>query len=254
LGGGEPINASGAHLGSNTLTRTEEGMSIGYFYGRKTDGIFQTQTEIDNYVDSEGEKIQPNARPGDLKFVKLGDKGKLNEDDRTKIGNPFPKFTYGFTLTMEYKGFDVYVFFQGTQGNDVMNIIKYDLRSGSGWYNAPKDHLDIAWSKDNPSNTQFQINATSRENLEISDWYIEDGSYCRLKNLQLGYTLPKTLFGQKAKMQNIRLWVGAHNLLTFTKYSGLDPEMGSANPRLMGIDVAFYPQARTYLVGVNAKF
>ena len=233
---------------------TEEGMPIGYFYGRKTDGIFQTQQEIDNYVNSTGDKIQPTARPGDLKYVDIDGNGRLDDNDRTKTGNPFPKFTYGVSLGLEYKGFDLSAFFQGSQGTDILNVLKYDIRSGAGWYNAPSDMMDIAWNGQGTSNSQFQINANSGDNLTMSDWYIEDGSYCRLKNLQIGYTLPNTIFGQKAKMQNIRFWIGAQNLFTITKFTGLDPEMGSTDPKSMGIDIAFYPQARTYMIGVNARF
>lgn len=263
LGGGEPINGS-THLGNMTHTRTEEGMPIGYFYGWKTDGIFQTQEEINKYVNNKGELIQTGALPGDLKFMDLNGKdsegnvikgpdGKLDDADRVMVGNPFPDFTFGLTFGAEYKGFDLSMFFQGSVGNDILNIIKYDIRSGAGWYNAPKDMLDIAWNGPGSSNTQFAINANSRQNLQMSDWYVEDGSYVRLKNIQLGYTIPKNLF-KTIKTDNVRFWVGAQNLLTITGYSGLDPEIGSSDPKYMGIDQGFYPQARIFMMGVNASF
>jgi len=263
LGGGEPIHGS-THLGNMTHTRTEEGMPIGYFFGWKTDGIFQTQGEIDSYVNSAGEKIQATAIPGDLKFLDVngvdedgnvisGPDGKLNDADRVNVGNPFPDFVFGLTLNAEYKGFDLSAFFQGSVGNDILNIIKYDIRSGAGWYNAPDDMLDIAWNGPGTSNTQFAINANSRQNLQMSDWYVEDGSYVRLKNIQVGYTLPEHLL-KSLGTNNIRVWVGGQNLFTFTKYSGLDPEIGDEDPKLMGIDQGFYPQARTFMMGVNATF
>lgn len=251
LGGGEPINQSG-HLGYYTLTRTEEGMPIGYFYGLKTNGIFQNEGEIASYINTAGQKIQPNARPGDLRFVDLDGDGAIGEGDRTKTGNPFPDFTYGINLNLEYKGFDLVALFQGSQGNDILNILKYDIYSGAGWYNAPDDILEKAWHGEGTSNSQFAVNANSGDNLTMSDWYIENGSYVRLKNLQIGYTLPKSAFGKN--IQSMRIWVGGQNLFTITGYSGLDPEMGSTDPKQMGIDVAFYPQARTYMMGVNISF
>ncbi|MEL7589588.1 MAG: TonB-dependent receptor, partial [Prolixibacteraceae bacterium] len=253
LGGGEPINQSG-HLGYYTLTRTEEGMPIGYFYGLKTDGIFQNAQEIASYTNEEGGKIQPNARPGDLRFVDLDKNGSIGEGDRTKTGNPFPDFTYGVNLNFQYKGFDLVALFQGSQGNDILNILKYDIYSGAGWYNAPAGMMEKAWHGEGTSNSQFAINANSGDNLTMSDWYVEDGSYMRLKNLQIGYSLPKTVFGLRTNIENLRIWVGGQNLFTLTGYEGLDPEMGSTNPKAMGIDIAFYPQARTYMMGVNITF
>jgi len=253
LGGGEPINQSG-HLGYYTLTRTEEGMPIGYFYGLKTNGIFQNAGEIDAYTNTAGQKIQPNARPGDLRFVDLDGDGAIGEGDRTKTGNPFPDFTYGINLRLEYKGFDLVALFQGSQGNDILNMLKYDIYSGAGWYNAPVGIIEKAWHGEGTSNSQFAINANSGDNLTISDWYVEDGSYIRLKNLQIGYSLPKNVFGFRTNIENLRIWVGGQNLFTITGYEGLDPEMGSTNPKAMGIDVAFYPQARTYMMGLNFTF
>jgi TonB-linked SusC/RagA family outer membrane protein len=253
LGGGEPINQSG-HLGYYTLTRTEEGMPIGYFYGLKTNGIFQNAGEIDAYTNTAGQKIQPNARPGDLRFVDLDGDGAIGEGDRTKTGNPFPDFTYGINLSLEYKGFDLVALFQGSQGNDILNMLKYDIYSGAGWYNAPVGIMEKAWHGEGTSNSQFAINANSGDNLTMSDWYVEDGSYIRLKNLQIGYNLPKNVFGFRTNIENMRIWVGGQNLFTITGYSGLDPEMGSTNPKAMGIDVAFYPQARTYMMGLNFTF
>lgn len=263
LGGGEPINGS-THLGNMTHTRTEVGEPIGYFYGWKTDGIFQTQAEIDAYANSEGELIQPTAQPGDLKFqdingvdedgnIVAGPDGALNDADRIMVGNPFPDFTYGFTLAADYKGFDVSLFFQGSVGNDILNILKYDIRSGAGWYNAPNDMLDIAWNGPGTSNEQFAISANSRQNLQMSDWYVEDGSYIRLKNVQLGYTIPQSVL-KALNNHSIRVWVGGQNLFTVTDYSGLDPEIGSSDPKFMGIDQGFYPQARIFMMGINASF
>lgn len=244
LGQGEPI--SGGGWISYTTTMTRVGMPIGYFYGFKTDGIFQSQTEVDAHV-------QEGARPGDLRFVDLNNDGVLNDEDRTNIGDPFPDLTYGLRLGGELKNFDLQILMQGMIGNEIMNISKIDMRSGVGWYNAPKDLMEEAWSPSNPSNSQFQINSTNQNNLQISDWLVEDGSYLRIKNIQLGYTLPDALV-KKADIQQIRIWAGGYNLFTFTKYSGLDPEIGSSSPLSMGVDQGYYPQASSVMFGINATF
>jgi TonB-linked SusC/RagA family outer membrane protein len=244
LGQGEPI--SGGGWISSTTTKTEEGMPIGYFYGFKTDGIFQSQAEVDAY-------IQENARPGDLRFVDFNNDGIINDEDRTHIGDPFPDLTYGLRLGGEYKNFDLQILMQGTIGNEIMNISKIDMKSGVGWYNAPQDLIGEAWSPSNPSNTQFQINANNQNNLQISDWLVEDGSYLRIKNIQVGYTLPDSLLEQ-AGIQKIRIYAGGYNLFTLTGYSGLDPEIGSGSPLSMGVDQGYYPQASTVMFGINAAF
>lgn len=244
LGGGEAINGGGWI--SYTTTKTEEGKPIGYYYGFKTNGIFQSQTEVDNYV-------QEGARPGDLRFIDVNSDGKIDGNDRTNIGDPFPDLTYGLRLGGEYKRFDFQLLMQGTLGNEIMNIAKIDMQSGVGWYNAPKDLMEKAWSPTNPSNSQFAINASNTNNLQISDWLVENGSYLRLKSVQLGYSLP-TKFLMKAGVQRVRLWTGGYNLLTLTKYSGLDPEIGSGSPLSMGVDQGYYPLATSFMFGINANF
>ena len=251
LGGGKNIPGKGVHLGNQTYTMIEPGQPIGYFYGFKTDGVFQTQAEVDSYV-NDGQKIMPSAKAGDLKFRDLNADGKLDDEDRTMIGNPHPDFTFGVTLGAEYKGFDFLAFFQGSVGNDILNILKYDIYSGTGWYNAPKDILSTFWNGQGSTNKNFAIDANSRMNLEMSEWYIEDGSYMRLKNVQIGYTLPAS-FTKKLTINNLRLFVSAQNLFTVTGYSGLDPEIGNNSPQYMGIDMGFYPQARTYMFGISMK-
>lgn len=244
LGGGEPILGGGWI--NYTTTKTEEGKPIGYFFGLKTDGIFQSQAEVDNY-------FQEGARPGDLKFIDVNGDQKIDNQDRTHIGDPFPKISYGLNFNSSYKNFDISLSMQGTLGNDIMNIKKIDMNSGVGWYNAPKDLMDRAWSPTNPSNDQFAINATNTNNLQISDWLVEDGSYLRMKNVQIGYTLPADMM-KKAKIQKIRIWAGAYNLFTITNYTGLDPEIGSTSPLSSGVDNGYYPVAKSYMVGVNATF
>lgn len=253
LGSDSNIPGKGIHLGYYSYTMTEVGMPIGYYYGYQTDGVFQTQEEIDNYVNN-GQVVMPNAKPGDLKFVDLNKDGKLGEEDRTMVGNPHPDFTFGLTLGAEYKGFDFTAFFQGSVGNDLLNILKYDLYGGVGWYNAPKDILTTFWNGPGSTNENFAIDANSRLNREMSSWFVEDGSYVRLKNLQIGYTLPKA-WTDKIHFNNLRVYVAAQNLFTITGYSGLDPEIGELdeNPLYKGVDMGFYPQARTFMFGVSMK-
>jgi TonB-linked SusC/RagA family outer membrane protein len=253
LGSGANIPGKGIHLGYYSYTMTEPGKPIGYFYGYKTDGVFQTQADIDSYQNN-GQKVMPGAKPGDLKFKDLNKDGKLDDEDRTMTGNPHPDFTFGLTFSAEYKGFDFTAFFQGSVGNDLLNVLKYDIYSGTGWYNAPKDILTTFWNGAGSTNKNFAIDADSRMNLEMSDWYVEDGSYVRLKNLQVGYTLPSAIT-KKITVNNLRLFVAAQNLFTVTGYSGLDPEVGeiNSNPQYKGCDMGFYPQARTFMFGVSLK-
>lgn len=251
LGGGEPLYGGGWI--TVTTTKTEVGKPIGYFYGLKTDGIFQNEAEVQNYKNNEGNLIQPTARPGDLKFQDTNNDGIINANDRTDIGNPFPRFSYGLSLGGDYKGFDLQLLLQGTYGNKIMNAKKIDMNSGVGWYNAPADLMEKAWSPTNPTNEQFQINTDNTNNLQVSDWLVEDGSYLRLKNVQVGYTIPTTIFPVNT-ISNLRIWVGGYNLLTFTKYSGLDPEIGNTAPLSNGVDDGYYPQSKTYMVGLNITF
>ncbi|WP_227472045.1 TonB-dependent receptor [Parabacteroides bouchesdurhonensis] len=253
LGSDASIPGTGVHLQYYTYTMTEVGKPIGYYYGYKTDGVFQTQEEIDSYVNN-GQVVMPGAKPGDLKFVDQNKDGKLDDLDRTMVGNPHPDFTFGITLGAEYKGFDFSAFFQGSVGNDLLNILKYDLYGGVGWYNAPKDILTTFWNGPGSTNKNFAIDADSRLNREMSDWFVEDGSYVRLKNLQIGYTIPSSIT-RKITLNNLRVFVAAQNLFTITGYSGLDPEIGefNQNPIYRGVDMGYYPQARTFMFGISMK-
>ncbi len=256
LGGGLPIYAT-AHLGE-TISKTEEGKPVGYYFGYLTDGIFQTQQEVDKSAQA------GLSSPGDLRFkdingtdaagnVTRGPDGKLNAADRTLIGNPWPKFTYGLTLNLGYGRWDLSAFFQGSQGNDVMNILRYDTEAGTGYYNAPAGYLQQAWNGPGTSNTHYKISSNAGLNTSVSNHFVEKGSYMRLKNTQLGYNFPEAWL-KAAHIPQLRLYVAAQNLFTITKYSGLDPEMGNPDPKLMGIDQGYYPQTRTYMIGLNVKF
>jgi TonB-linked SusC/RagA family outer membrane protein len=256
MGGGEPIYST-AHLGE-VLTTTAIGKPVGSYFGWRTDGIFQTQDEVDKSAQ------KGLSSPGDLRFkdvngtdangnITPGPDGVLNAADRVLIGNPWPDFIYGLTLNLSYSRFDLSVFFQGSEGNDVMDILRYDIASGTGWYNAPKDFPDKAWDGPGSTNKYYKISQNAALNTNVSSYYVEDGSYLRLKNIQLGYNFPEAWL-RKSRISQLRLYVAAQNLLTITGYSGLDPEIGSEDPKLTGIDQGYYPQVRTLMVGVNARF
>jgi len=256
LGGGQAVYGY-AHLGE-AFTKTEEGQPVGAYFGYQTDGILQTQAEVDASAQ------KGLSTPGDLRFrdlngtdasgnVKSGPDGILNASDRTKIGNPWPKFTYGLTLNLAYRNFDFSAFFQGSQGNDVMDILRYDLESGTGYYNAPAGYLQQAWNGPGTSNTHYKISQNAGLNTNVSSHFVENGSYMRLKNAQLGYNFPAAWL-RTTHIPGLRFYIAAQYLFTVTKYTGLDPEMGSTDGKLMGIDQGYYPQARTLMLGLNVKF
>ena len=229
-------------------TRAENGQPFPFFYGYKTAGVFQNTAEVNAYVNSEGNLIQPNAIPGDLRFVDMNGDGQITSDDRTNIGNGTPDWTFGLNLGAEYKGFDFNLFLQGVAGVDVFDATyRQDMVSG----NYPSWMLD-RWSGEGTSNRVPRLALGDSKNWVCSDLYVQDGSYLRLKNISLGYTLPRSLT-QKVKISRLRMYVMAENLITWTKYWGYDPEIGSGSTSL-GVDYGVYPQARTWTVGFNLSF
>lgn len=240
---------------SGNVSRTYVGGSIGRFWGYKQIGIFQNQSEIDNYVDANGTKIQPNAKPGDFKFAKLKGDGELNDDeDRTFIGDPNPDLIFGFNLGFSYKNFDLSMAFQGTLGNDIWNTAKGTLAS-AGRQNALAKAYTNAWTKEGDNTLYPRItNSDSNNNFRASSFYVEDGSYLRLQNIQLGYNLPAELCKKSKVFSSCRIFVTSQNLFTITKYSGLDPELGINSPLDAGVDNTRYPSSRAYTFGVNLQF
>jgi len=232
------------------VTRSEEGMPIAYFWGYKTDGIFQNQNEIYQHYGSEGLMLQPNAKPGDVRFVDVNGDDIINEDDRTMIGNPTPDWTLGITGGMEYWNFDLSFLFTGAFGQEIFNgAQRQDLR----YTNRPVSELG-RWTSEGTSNeipryTWLDIN----NNYRVSDLYIESGSYLRLKNIQVGYTLPRS-FLDRIGAGTWRFYVSVENLVTFTGYSGADPEIGAMGSFDIGIDRGIYPAARTYRFGTSISF
>jgi TonB-linked SusC/RagA family outer membrane protein len=219
----------------------------------KTAGIFQTQAEVDNYKSKDGTVIQPNAKPGDRKFIDKDNNGVINNNDRQIAGSPFPGLTYGISLNVNYKGFDLNVFAQGVHGNKLFNALKYtNMNPSIGTnYNMLTGILN-AWTPTNTNTDVTRIISTDQNGNygNTSDWYIENGSYLRIKNATLGYTLP-ALLTNRAHIGAVRLYVTANNLFTFTKYKGYDPEVGMDQ---LGIDAGRYPQAKSVLLGLNVNF
>jgi len=251
----EVTKLTSEYLSGNT-SRTYVGGPIGRFWGYKQIGIFQNQEEIDNYVDKNGTKIQPNAQPGDFKFAKLGESGELNDDDdRTFIGDPNPDLIYGFNLGFSYKNFDVSMAFQGTIGNDIWNVAKGSLAS-AGRQNALADAYTKAWTKDGDLDAVYPriTNSDSNNNMRGSSFYVENGSYLRLQNMQIGYTLPSHICQKSKLFSSCRFYVSGQNIFTLTGYSGLDPELGINNPLDMGVDTTRYPSSRTFTFGGNLQF
>lgn len=240
-------------LAPNTsyLYRAEVGYPIGYFRGYKTDGIFQNQAEIDNYVDASGNKIMSTAKPGDVKFLDLNKNGKIEEGDKTMIGDPHPDINYGISFNIGYKGIDLSVTGYGVAGNQI-------AKSYRNWTNKIFDNYttDIlgAWNGEGTSNTIPAVNGSSINYGYVSDLYIENGDYFRITNITLGYDLKKTF--KSLPVTQLRFYGTVQNAFTFTKYSGMDPEIGynAGQPWASGIDLGYYPSARTFMVGCNIKF
>ena len=252
---GVPMPGGNERIGN--VTMTQEGWPIGTFYGFVTDGIFQSQAEVDNHPMS-----RVGARPGDLRFKDLNADGIIDDNDRDNLGSPFPKFGGGLNLTMQYKSVDLGIFFQGQAGNKIFRTFKYYTHQKTGAFNLYEGLIESAWrapgtlGPNDPgvaSNTEFAFNLDPQYNTRPSDYYVEDGSYIRLKNIQLGFNLPNRVL-QKASINGLRIYVGTYNLLTFTKYKGFDPEMAGNNngdPRNFGIDYSQYPQSRSFTFGLT---
>lgn len=229
-------------------TRGSNGQPFPYFFGYKTKGVFQNMDEVRAYVNKDGNMIMPNAVPGDTRFVDVNGDGQISAADRTNIGNGTPDWTFGLNFNADWKGFDFNVFFQGVAGADVFDATyRSDVFSG----NYPSWMLG-RWTGEGTSNKYPRLATGDATNWLVSDLYVCDGSYLRLKNITLGYTLPKSLT-RKLTIERLRFYVQAENLITWTKYWGYDPEISSGATSL-GVDRGVYPQARTYTVGVNVSF
>lgn len=246
--GGQPT-----HHGASA-TVTQAGYPVGAFYLIKTDGIFNSQEEINAHA-HEGQLIQPNAQPGDIRFVDYNNDGQIDQNDRQFLGSPTPDFTYGFGGNLSWKGFDLNLFFQGTHGNKIYNGLRQDMESMSLNTNYSKATLN-AWTPENHTNFPRAVINDPNLNSQTSDRFLENGSYLRFRTLQLGYTLPKSLL-DAAKINSCRVYLSFDNLFTITNYKGYNPDLGRTGSVLdRGVDFghAAYPLARTSMVGVQLSF
>jgi hypothetical protein len=219
-----------------THTRTQVGQPISAYYGYVFDGIYQNQNEVNTYLFSNAN----GTVPGDMKFKDLNSDGQINADDRTFIGNPIPKITYGFNFNASYKNFDISFLIQGVEDvdryNDMIQILDYDSRP----FNSTTDVLG-SWNGEGTSNTTPRLTFNPNGGGQVSSKFVEDASYIRLKNIELGYTFTDAFKG----VNNLRVYVSGQNLITITDYKGLDPESTSL------IDKGTYPQSRQVIFGAR---
>ena len=241
------LPGAGFGVGGNTATRFEVGFPIGYFIGYQTDGIFQSQEEIDNAT-----VTQAGAQVGDLKFVDQDGDGEINfsnNTDKTMLGSPIPKFMFGSVLGFNILGIDISTNLYAALGHKIVR--NYERQQP---YANQLGYVMDRWTVDNPSNENPRVTTSLNRNGVFSDYFVEDGSYLRIRNVQIGYVLPK-LISEKFGSDYVRFYISANNLFTFTNYMGYDPDIGAAQGALSnGIDYGFYPQARTIMGGVNIKF
>lgn len=250
IGNEEKVLPGASWAIAGQVTRSEEGLPIAYFWGYQTDGVFQSQEDVFRHINKDGNLLQDKAVPGDVRFVDVNGDGKINEDDRTMIGKPTPDWTFGFNGSASYKSFDFSFMFIGVAGNEIFNgMQRQDLR----FTNRPTSILD-RWTGEGTSNktpryTWIDVN----NNYRVSDLYIESGTFLRLKNIQLGYSIPRSIL-DKIGASVWRFYISAENLLTFTDYTGSDPEIGAISSFDIGIDRAVYPHARTFRFGTTLTF
>jgi len=245
--------------GQQEIVRTYEGQPYGTFYGYKTDGIYQNAREIDGDANIANDPRRTDGQiiPGDVRFLDLNNDGIVDDDDRTIIGSPQPKINYGFSAGANYKGFDFTMFFVGVGGVSIYNADRMQGLDASYPLNMYADAMN-SWNGEGSSNTipRMSINNVNR-NFRPSDLFVEKGDYLRLKNMTLGYAIPKNAIS-KLKMSQARIYVTGQNLLTFTKYSGLNPELGyvgsGGSYNQLNVDYAQYPLARTWTIGATISF
>ncbi|WP_299097765.1 SusC/RagA family TonB-linked outer membrane protein [Winogradskyella sp.] len=233
-------------VGQPAISRMEVGQPIGYFYGYKTDGIFQNQAEVDAHPSQLA--LGANASPGDLRYVDVNNDGVIDTDDRTNLGDPIPDVTMGLNLTLNWKNLDFTAYAFASIGNDMVRNYERTLTD----VNQLNYVLD-RWTGEGTSNTVPRVTTAATTNNVFSDYFVEDASYLRLQNVQLGYNLPADVI-ESMGFTKVRLYCGVNNLVTLTKYRGYDPGATSGAPIGGGIDFGFYPIPRTYLFGLNLNF
>lgn len=239
-GEGEYLEGGNFGISQPAISRMEAGFPMGYFVGYQTDGIFQTQDEVNS-----SPVTDLGSQPGDLKFVDQNGDGVIDLDDRVDLGNPLPAATMGFNLSLDYKNWDFAAYAFASVGNEIVR----NYERNQQLVNKPNSYLD-RWTGPGTSNSSPRVSIGATSNTVFSDFYVEDGSFVRLQNAQIGYTFSNNDDNNK----KFRIYLSGSNLFTLTRYSGYDPTAGTGTPIGGGIDQGFYPSARTVLLGVNVKF
>lgn len=251
--GSESGSIKGGSTNQNiTTSETKAGYPIGGYWLISTAGYFNSQEEVDAYA-KDGKKIQPAAEPGDIKFVDANNDGVINDDDRVFQGSPFPDFTFALNGNMRYKNFDLSIGLQGVLGNKIYNATRQTLEDVTKGSNFLASCLDY-WTPENKnaSHPRLTWDDPNRNTCAESDRYLENGSYLRLRSVQLGYTFPQTWF--KGAIQHARVYINAENLFTITSYSGYSPDVNADNANYRGFDNFIYPTNRTFMLGLNVTF
>lgn len=251
--GSESGSIKGGSTNQNiTTSETKAGYPIGGYWLISTAGYFNSQEEVDAYA-KDGKKIQPAAEPGDIKFVDANNDGVINDDDRVFQGSPFPDFTFALNGNMRYKNFDLSIGLQGVLGNKIYNATRQTLEDVTKGSNFQASCLDY-WTPENKnaSHPRLTWDDPNRNTRAESDRYLENGSYLRLRSVQLGYTFPQTWF--KGAIQHARVYINAENLFTITSYSGYSPDVNADNANYRGFDNFIYPTNRTFMLGLNVTF
>lgn len=240
------IEAGGFGVGQPPITRFEEGFTIGYFYGFQTDGIFQNAAEVANHPSQLA--LGANAQPGDFRYRDINGDGVINLDDRTELGDPLPDVTMGMNFSFNYKNWDFQSYFFASLGNDMVR----NYERNQPLTNTTTNLLN-RWTGEGSTNAFPRVTTGATANQVFSDFYLEDASFLRAQNLQIGYTLKDKAL-ENVKLSNLRIYTAVRNAFTLTKYQGFDPSASSGDPLASGIDNGFYPVARTFLIGINANF
>lgn len=251
--GSESGSIKGGSTNQNiTTSETKAGYPIGGYWLISTAGYFNSQEEVDAYA-KDGKKIQPAAEPGDIKFVDANNDGVINDDDRVFQGSPFSDFTFALNGNMRYKNFDLSIGLQGVLGNKIYNATRQTLEDVTKGSNFLASCLDY-WTPENKnaSHPRLTWDDPNRNTRAESDRYLENGSYLRLRSVQLGYTFPQTWF--KGAIQHARVYINAENLFTITSYSGYSPDVNADNANYRGFDNFIYPTNRTFMLGLNVTF
>lgn len=243
------IHGNNNALFDNSLEfyRAQNGFPVGYFWGLKTDGVFQTEEEVRAF-NKGGQLVQPNAQPGDVRFVDRNGDGIINDADRTMIGDPNPDFTFGLSLNADYKGFDFSLLAAGVAGNEIVQSWRNHANARANYSAAILDR----WVGPGSSNRMPRVTEDNRNWTQFSDLFIHKGDFLRINNITVGYDFAKVL--QKPFLSKVRLYASVLNLYTFTNYNGMDPEIGYGESFSSGVDLGYYPRPRTLMVGANIRF